>query len=448
MHTSTQVAVVAIMTATVSLLVGVPQARACSCVPPPTPCDALQSGAVIFVGTPTAATPGRSTVAGQLIRFHFSVDDRIAGDVAGAVDVETPPDGAACGVEFRVGAKYLVYAEKTPDGLVTSFCTRTAPLAFRQDDLTLFKETSAGRVQPRLTGMVARFELRLDGFYMHGDLTGGVPGIPITVRDSHQAYEATSDERGWFTLLGLKPGKYELDARLPARYEPLFDHQGSVNMNGCLAEAEVVVAAVPLKGTVRNADGSAASDNVILRVAQLDAANGISFARTTLAFSKGGGAWKIPGLPPGRYLLGVNTFDAPSATSPYSTTWYPNVQRASDAAVIEVSDDRPQTIDFVLPGPLAPVNIAGRVVDASGKAVRDASVDLYDDDDPHAVESWKSSVGSTTTDDGGQFSVRGFKGRRYHVQARVFRPGGGSSLMVPVTLETPDSIVSVTIPTP
>src|SRR5205085_1745588 len=80
------------------------------------------------------------------------------------------------------------------------------PVAMRQDDLALFKETAAGRVRPRLSGNIARFELTLDGFFMHGGVVAGVPDVPVAVRGAGQTHDARTDGDGRFTLVGLEPG--------------------------------------------------------------------------------------------------------------------------------------------------------------------------------------------------------------------------------------------------
>jgi Carboxypeptidase regulatory-like domain len=110
-----------------------------------------------------------------------------------------------------------------------------------------------------------------------------------------------------------------------------------------------------------------------------------------------------------------------------------------------VSDDRPQTIDVRLPEALTAVRIRGRVVDERGAAVGNARVALYDDDDPHALVSWKAEVAQAISDQTGLFSLTGFSGRRYHVQATM-PLGGGRSEMVPVAMQTPTPSVTVTMP--
>ncbi|MET0168672.1 MAG: carboxypeptidase-like regulatory domain-containing protein [Vicinamibacterales bacterium] len=113
----------------------------------------------------------------------------------------------------------------------------------------------------------ARFELLLDGFFMHGGPVAGVPRVPLTIRGDRRQQVVETDDQGHFMLVGLEPGIYEIEPRLPKPYEPLFDRPVSVKLDGCLAEAYIVVASVPLSGEARNADGSLANEHVMLRVA-------------------------------------------------------------------------------------------------------------------------------------------------------------------------------------
>ena len=333
----------------VFLLAAVHSAEACSCSSPPPPCAAVQSGDLIFVGTPTSAAPGEDDNGLPLMRFRFVVEEPIAGNPGAVIDIETPTNEAACG--FSVSnwneVSCLCREQHHEEGRPPS-ARRTGPVAFRQDDLALLRETAAGRARPRLSGVVTRFELFLDGFFMHGGPVAGVPRVPITIRGDRRQQDVETDDQGRFRLVGLEPGIYEIEPRLPRPYEPLFDRLDrpvSVKLDGCLAEAYIVVASVPLSGEARNVDGSVANERVMLRVAQLDAANSVSFERTTLAFVGRNGRWKLPGLPPGRYVIGVSTFDAPSSGTPYPTMWFPAALRASDATVLRgerrpAADDR------------------------------------------------------------------------------------------------------------
>jgi len=83
----------------------------------------------------SARTHSRSVFSGQVLKIErsfpvilvtFQVDAVWKGPSAGTVMVTT--DTGSCGYGFRIGEKYLVYADAAPKttDLVTSVCTRTA----------------------------------------------------------------------------------------------------------------------------------------------------------------------------------------------------------------------------------------------------------------------------------------------------------------------------------
>ena len=116
---------------------------ACSCAPPPSAKDALQSSSAVFAGKVTAIA-----AAGK---FHRAVTFEIASTWKGTkgktVTVVTHKDGATCGYGFAKGKSYLVYASQVKEQgkmvLKTNICTRTRLLADAKQDLA-----ELGKSQP------------------------------------------------------------------------------------------------------------------------------------------------------------------------------------------------------------------------------------------------------------------------------------------------------------
>ena len=118
-------------------------AGACTCLTPPSPSQGAEAVDVVFVGT--AADVRRVEADGWLygawksllgadhlydfetLRVAFDVGTAIKGTESGRIMLETPASTQLCGVLFREGEKYLVYAFHGPAGIVTTdMCTRTA----------------------------------------------------------------------------------------------------------------------------------------------------------------------------------------------------------------------------------------------------------------------------------------------------------------------------------
>jgi hypothetical protein len=390
------------------------RAFACSCMTAASPCSAIGAPGAIFIGTPVAVEPAVGPLRTNRLRFRFTVERSIQGVATRTVNVETAADSAACGYPFKTGVSYLVYAHVSDAGSYSAtICSRTGTLESRRDDLELLTDTLAGRtIQPRLFGVVYQMHLRLDGFYMRFGEESGLPDVPIRVRDQGALREARTGADGHFSIAGLAPGRHVVEMSLPARFEPLFDKEIVSKVDACFGEVVTAVTTVPLRGTISPLIPENARQ-VALRLAQLGP-DSATFERSTLAFVEADGTWKVPGLPPGRYVVGLNAFEAPSAQVPYPTSWYPGVSQPAQATVLEVSDDRQISIAFHMPAPLPLVTLKGVTVDESGKPVPGANITLHDSDQ-HAGLS--ATVGSATSDSEGRFSMPTIRGRHFQIEA-------------------------------
>lgn len=398
-------------------------AFACSCMSSASPCTLFSTTDAIFVGTPVSVEPHGSRSGISEVRFHFQVERTIKGVAAETVDVDTFADSAACGYPFERGVKYLVYASRGADAFGVSLCSRTGPLAARNDDIALLTEAAAGRaIQPRLFGNVYRVQLNLDGFFMHYGNEAGLVDVPIRVRDGGQVREQRTDRGGRFTIVGLTPGRHVVETELPAPYEPLFNEKVSANVDQCFGEVSVAVAAASLRGTVSPSEATPGRP-IQLRLAQLGPDGGVRFERSTVAFAEPDGSWKVAGLPPGRYLLGVSAFEPPTPDTPYPTTWYPGALKPEQATVLTVSDERPIAVDFRLPARLPAGTVSGTTVGIDGSPVSGASVTLRDMEEPGPTS---DAVGYATSDERGHFTIATLRNRHYRIQGMVVRPGGGT----------------------
>lgn len=416
-------------------------AEACSCVQPQSPCAAQASGTPVFVGTPVSIAVNPTNP--QELTVSFDVEDSLVGTTPATVQVTTPTDTGMCGYPFAIGTKYVVYGDNNGGRMTTSLCTRTGPLASRAEDIASIRDSAAGRARPVLQGDVVLWLLALDGFLMHGGVAGGISGVPVTIEGNGERREVTSDERGHFRVADLPPGNYQARLALPPPFVKMFERPDRVELGGCIAELPIIATVVPLSGTLLTADGSPAPKNVMLRIAQLDAANQVSFSRSSLAFTDDRGHWEMRGLMPGRYVVALNAYETPTATTPYPTLWLPNATTPSGARVFDVDPNKPQTAEFKLPAALAPATISGRVIDAQGNGRGGMTVTLLDDDDRQAGGSGPSPVAYATTNDDGAFTLAGVASRRYHVGVEARRVGQTPFIPVAVPLDAKTPVVIV-----
>ena len=119
-------------------------------------------------------------------------------------------------------------------------------------------------------------------------------------------------------------------------------------------------------------------------------------------------------LPPGRYVIGFNTFWPPSPKFPFPPTYFPSSQEISSAGVVEIADrEHKRDLIIHLPKALVPRKFSVLVLWPNEKPVADANVWLSEKNDPTAVVG--TSVSHTAID--GTFDLAGFEGLDYIVHA-------------------------------
>jgi len=118
--------------------------RACSCLQPPPPDEALRQADAVFAGEVTdfrKAEPGNGETLSDLYEAVFRVTAMWKGPDADRIKVLTAdPSQLMCGYRFEPGVRYLVYAYETTEGLDTSICTRTTVLDTADYDLSVLGE--------------------------------------------------------------------------------------------------------------------------------------------------------------------------------------------------------------------------------------------------------------------------------------------------------------------
>ena len=423
----------------VSVIAPAGEALACVCSPVGSPCAAIESSdAVIFSGTALEVSGPRDSAdfptSERLVRVRFSVNEPFRGASAKTIVVSTPEESGMCGYEFKAGESYLVFAHRTAQGVVTSVCSRTKHLSVAQDDLEMLHEAAQGGVRSRLHGSALLLMARMNGTLIPA-IAGGLPDIKVVARTGSTVHETTTDETGAFRFIGLEPGRYTVRVDPNERFKPMFDREVTAQLDDCSAEADLLLTAASLKGTVRRSDGSPARD---LPITVVDAKR-VSASDSVITFTDAEGRWTIDGLPDGRYLVGFNVFQAPSARSPFPPLWYPGVAQAGKGEEIALRDQRPRQLDLTLPAPLARRTFRGIVLNASGQPAQGATVTLID------VEFPNQEVGRTSTDAQGRFTIEAVAGRQVSVRARIVARGGGTSDEVRIAGDSGDSAVTLTL---
>jgi hypothetical protein len=107
-----------------------PDARACTCLAPPPPREALAQAAAVFEGkvTSVSTTPVPGSYP-QMLEVELDVTGVWKGDLTSKTVVRTASNSAACGIGFSVGTAYLVYAHEDQQVLYANLCSRTTQSA-------------------------------------------------------------------------------------------------------------------------------------------------------------------------------------------------------------------------------------------------------------------------------------------------------------------------------
>lgn len=123
---------VALLVAPALVVVGATQALACSCVPARPDKVAVKDAKAVFSGTMVeadVAEPGFSPGV-----WTFDVDEVYKSvDVTETQDVTSQTQSAACGLIFKEGKRYVIFAYDNKGSLETNSCSNTRPLGENED---------------------------------------------------------------------------------------------------------------------------------------------------------------------------------------------------------------------------------------------------------------------------------------------------------------------------
>ena len=139
------------------------EASACSCFAITDVGDHARAVDTIFSGTPTLRSNvparGDSAFIAHLkrifglspnftypeIAFEFRVDELIKGPRGSPIRIYTPESSSACGVNFELGKRYMVFSRTVENRHEVSLCSATSPYeAWSLNSLQLVREAVRG----------------------------------------------------------------------------------------------------------------------------------------------------------------------------------------------------------------------------------------------------------------------------------------------------------------
>jgi len=349
------------------------------------------------------------------LTFTFKVSRGFIGAKADqTVDVHTGFGFGDCGFPFIKGEEYIVYAYQSGENQVlsTGVCTRTTHISRADDDISgldaLFKSKGSS-----VTGRITRYE--------RSSLLGE-PNVPLaaaTVKlvrtGDGKPFFARTNSQGSFTFTGLGSGRYRLIPPVGKGWlvEDYDTAEFILNEHGC-ANSDISIkndSQINVKVLDPN-DRPVPSLWVELVPTSINSSSERFPDEFTVTNPEGEATFY--GRPPGKYTLSVNFLNTPDKEGPFPAVFAPGVENRSRAQVFEI---RPgthisKTIIIKIPRLLEPVSLAGIVVDQEGKPVKGAQVNLVDEKAPDFCVN-----GCGETNERGEFTLTGYRGRRYSVEA-------------------------------
>jgi len=220
------------------------------------------------------------------------------------VEVRTGHGGGDCGVSFKVGETYLVYAHSSEGVLHTSICSRTRPLAEARDDIPLIESFLVGK---KLTALLGTVYVTGNSSSMPAGLDrSAAEGLEVEVRGSRQSFRTTVDSQGLFRVWNVPEGTYTVRLVLGAAYEQLSGkpHKVSMRVGACSADTYVYF---PARGVASGRILTSSGMPVVIgtKVSLFDTNPSSGRPQIISSRTDADGRVRFESLLPGRYIVNV-----------------------------------------------------------------------------------------------------------------------------------------------
>ncbi|HEV8347413.1 MAG TPA: carboxypeptidase regulatory-like domain-containing protein [Vicinamibacterales bacterium] len=418
-----------LVSAVVIMISAVSRADGCSCMVPGPPCEAFWNHAAVFVGRVQSIDPYDGNRSVSWIgnrRVRFEVIDAFRGVTTGVVDVVTGSGGGDCGYAFEVGRTYLIYGyqPKGIDILTTSICSRTRPIRRAEEDLAYARAVTSDPA----SGGVIRGEVR------HRDRTIDDPDSPgsrrlapvadvaVVVDCGGLTYRTTTDSRGRFEIAGLAVGTCKVRPELDDREYAAAPPEVTVrDLRACATTMVVIASDGRIRGRIVDADAAPVAGVTVDLVTTPVTP---SFSPPPVAATTDeDGAFELTRVPPGRYIVGVNTRIDFERTRFGTPSYFPGVSTPADATVINVGEgERQQLPLFTLPRGIRFATVRGVVETENGQMAEGAKVYLMSGSSPDRIV-----AAPALTDEHGRFIIAVPAGERWSLIVEWPKPVPGDS---------------------
>jgi len=377
--------------------------------------------------------------------IYFEVVEAFGGTEKGArVTVHSNTGGGDCGVWFKRGETYLVFAGKEnsnassgitsltyggageklqpdADRLWTTLCSGTREIKTAEESLSylrsLPKAGSGGTIVGRIDEAILNYKAE--------NLSAKpMPNVKLQAGQTDgekKVFYGTSNQNGYFEIK-VPVGNYLVTPIL----EPnLIFNNGYENKNQplkiedrkCESKIFRVENDSRISGKVLDANGNS-YDDVMLELIPADKKKNDNKFDYKFETVEENGTFSFKGVPLGRYILSVNFTNKPEDDSPFPTNFYPKTTVQTQAEVFTIEYGTKITdIVFQLPPKLKKRKVSGEVVWKNGKPVTGAEVQLVDVE----FDKWLYINNEPKTDAKGDFTLEAFEGRKYKIKVTVWK---------------------------
>ena len=397
-----------------TLLLCVNTAHACDCAEAGPPCQAFWRTDAVFVATVMSKSP---TTAGNehATAVRLSSQQVFKGDIGGGeVEVVTGVNSGDCGYPFQVGRQYLVYATRweKDQRLYTGICSRTRLLSDADEDLAYFRNLPRENGGGKILINVTKLSLPIDKDNGPFDLAP-MAGLRVTAERDNKRLEGRTDENGNYEFTGVSPGNYAIRVYFSDDPDDYLSDAADVTDRGCSSVPILYQIGGEIQGKVVDANGQPANgvkvDLIRLEDATSDSPKG------KVRFTNAEGHYKLPDVPPGKYVLGINLIASANPHCPRERTYYVNPNNSLQAGYVEMKE-RGELKDYNIQLPRGGVEreIAGDIVWPDGKPAVRGVAKLTTENAPVYLIEQKAA------DARGHFVLKGIEGCTYQVSAFTY----------------------------